>query len=254
MLKGDLVAGRKYALRQKKDRTTLVKVTFRGVLHGSQVKVRFDDGELAGLEDWVTTRELVCPWGERKTLLRDEACAAALEKNNYGHWDRVYEDAISEVFTASGEETGFMRKWNTDEGSATRLWARAGLSGSPLDADVCNYVDRAGRWHLSFDTALQAAKGFAAQEPALVDLYCSDEEEKYRAQGYEPGNRYVHDMLRLYAPAWALIRSWMQQPSRTADQQEIERLRQLIQRTAYTLKNLGHPREAAELQRALQGQ
>ena len=205
MLKGDLVAGHKYALRQKSDRTTLIEVTYRGLIHGSQVKVRFDDGELTGLEDWVTTRELVCPWGERKALLRDEAHAEALEKNNYEHWDRAYDNAISIVFEASGEETGFIRKWNTNEGSATRLWARAGLPGSPLDADPHNYVDREGRWHLSFDTALQAAMGFAAHEPEIVDLYCSDQEEEYRVQGYEPGSRYLHGMLREYGPAWALV-------------------------------------------------
>lgn len=78
MHKDDLVAGRTYALRRNGDRGTLVKVTFRGTTYKRQAKVRFEDGELAGLEDWVTTRELVSPWGERKRMLRDEERAARL--------------------------------------------------------------------------------------------------------------------------------------------------------------------------------
>lgn len=189
MYKDDLVAGRPYALRRNGDRRTLLKVTFRGTTYKRQAKVRFEDGELAGLEDWVTTRELVCPWGERKMMLRDEERAARLQAASSESWDRVYEDAISDVLTASGEETGSTRVWDTWEGRATRLWARAGLPGSPLEDDPSNYVDRFGGWHLSFETALKAAKAFAAREPDLVDLFISEWEDRLRAEGYEPEKR-----------------------------------------------------------------
>ncbi|MEU5852253.1 hypothetical protein [Saccharopolyspora shandongensis] len=43
---------------------------------GRQCRVHYEDGELQGLEEWVPTRLLACPWGERKALLRDEGRAA----------------------------------------------------------------------------------------------------------------------------------------------------------------------------------
>jgi hypothetical protein len=55
--------------------------------------------------------------------------------------------------SASGEYGGFLKSWTTDSASAERFWSRAGLSGSPLDYDGVNFVDRHGQWHLSFATA-----------------------------------------------------------------------------------------------------
>lgn len=253
MRRDDLVAGRAYALRRNGARGALVKVSFRGTTYKRQAKVRFEDGELAGLEDWVTTRELVCPWGERKAMLRDEERAARLQTASSESWDRVYEDAVSDVLTASGEENGFTGIWDTSEGRATRLWARAGLPGSPLEYDPNNYIDRYGGWHLSFETALQAAKDFAAREPDLVELFVSEWEDRMKSEGYAPGMRYVHSVLRQFAPRWALARSWMTEPARTADQKEIVRLQQLVRQAAHVLETAGLPNDAAKLQRALVG-
>ena len=95
-------------------------------------------------------------------------------------WDRVVEDAISDVMSASGEYTGFVRPWTTEPAAAERYWARAGLEGSPLDDHRANFVDRHGMWHLSFATAQKAAEPFASAEPELVDLFIRGWEERLR--------------------------------------------------------------------------
>ncbi|MGC4154508.1 MAG: hypothetical protein QM628_15720 [Propionicimonas sp.] len=253
MQKGDLVTGRRYALRQFGAPDTLVKVRFLGVVHKRHAKVRFEDGDLAGLDDWVTTRELVCPWVDRQRMLRDEERAARLRAACHESWDEVHERAISMVFEASGEENGFTRTWDTSEGRATRLWSRAGFDGSPLDDDPLNYVDRHGEWHLSFETALKAAKGFAGRGPEMVTMYVSDWEDRLKAEGFQPGRRHMHDVLRDFAPGLALARSWVSDPARTAEQEEIERLRKLVLDAASVLNRAGLTKEADRVHRALSG-
>jgi hypothetical protein len=88
------------------------------------------------------------------------------------------------VMTASGEYGGFLKSWTTDPAAAKRFWGRARLSGSPLDYDGVNFVDRNGQWHLSFATATCACQAFAAAEPDLVDLYLRDWEDRLRAEGF----------------------------------------------------------------------
>jgi hypothetical protein len=44
-------------------------------------------------------------------------------------FDPVVEHAISTVFEATLDETGFDRVWTVDPNRAHRLWRRAGLDG-----------------------------------------------------------------------------------------------------------------------------
>ena len=85
-------------------------------------------------------------------------------------------------------------------------------------------MDRHGQWRLSYLTALAACQGFAAAEPETVDLYLRGLEEELRAEGFLPGNRYSHDLLREWAPAHALARSWSQIPRGEALERELVRL------------------------------
>ncbi|MDE0572168.1 hypothetical protein ON058_01920 [Demequina sp. B12] len=126
MRKDELVAGHLYAYRPKEanDGRTFLKVKHLGPARARQCRVRYMDGEWEGLEEWVPTRQVACAWGERKALLRDEERAARLADVSASIWDPVTEEAISSVMTASGEYGGFIRRWDTDEGSADRYWAR----------------------------------------------------------------------------------------------------------------------------------
>lgn len=54
-----------------------------------KLKVRFEDGPHPGLEEYVSSRQLVVPWGERRALLRDEELAARLEEHARDLTDRA---------------------------------------------------------------------------------------------------------------------------------------------------------------------
>ena len=230
-----------------------VKVTFVGPTRGHKCRVRYEEGELQGLDEWVPTRQIACPWGERKTLLRDEERARTLAAADRRVWDAVVEEAVSAVMTASGEYGGFSKRWDTDPASAERYWSRSGLEGSPLNHDPNSFVDRHGTWQLSFATAVFASQAFAAAEPELVDLYLRGWEEQLKAEGFEPGNQHSHDLLRQWAPSHALARSWSQRPRGEATEREIQRLRGLVQTAIRHLRTSGNPQDAARLERALDG-
>lgn len=193
MRQSDLQPRKRYAYRATASRNdlNLIKVTVVGPGRGRKVRVRYEDGELAGLDEWVPIVQIVCPWSERKAFLADHARQRELEQASSLDYERVTEDAICTVMTASGEESGFTFIWATDPATATRLWSRAGLEGSPLDDHPANYSDRHGTWHMSFATAERVSKAFAAAEPELVELYVAGWEKRLTAEGFLPGQRHA---------------------------------------------------------------
>jgi hypothetical protein len=247
------VPGRSYALRglgRAPGGEPFVRVRYDGRIHTDQIHIRYESGDLAGLEEWVRTRHLACPWGERKVFQRDEERTARLREVSAEAGDRVVEEAISAVFTTSGEYGGFIRTWDTDPASAQRLWQRAGLEGSPLDHHPANFVDRHGMWRLTFQTAEHTAEAFAAAEPEAVDLYLRGWEEQLRAEGYLPGSHHRHELLREWAPSHALARAWSQQPRGAAAEREIQRLHDLVQEAARTHASRARPRQRGSADRA----
>ncbi|MBF4766609.1 hypothetical protein ISU10_02365 [Nocardioides agariphilus] len=230
-----------------------VRVSYLGGAHKAQVKVRHENGSLAGLEEWVRTRDLACAWSDLATLVRDQARAARLDAADSQVWDQVTAEAISAVMIASGEYNGFARSWNTLPNTARRFWARAGLDGSPLEHHAANYMDLHGQWRLSFLTALAACQGFAATEPELVDLYLRDWEDELRAEGFQPGSRYSHTVLRKCAPAHALARAWTQIPRGDALERELGRLQGLLLAAAASLRQHGCESDAARIERGMRG-
>ena len=67
-------------------------------------------------------RTLMCPWGQRQAFLRDESRWDALQQAAARDYAPVVEDAISTVFEATSDETGFDRVWTVDPERAHRLW------------------------------------------------------------------------------------------------------------------------------------
>jgi hypothetical protein len=73
----DLEIGRLYAYREKRGAgSPMLKVKLLDILVGrkGKLKVRFEDGPYPGLEDYVSTRQLVCAWGSggRSYAMRSE--------------------------------------------------------------------------------------------------------------------------------------------------------------------------------------
>lgn len=257
MKKDELVDGQSYALRPKASESdiddSLVKVTYVGLARGRQCKVRYDGGDLEGLEEWALTRQLLCLWTDRNEVLRDEECAARMAAADAKVWDRVTEDAISTVMTASGEYGGFLGGWESDPESAQRYWDRDRLVGTPLTYDEVNYRDRHGMWQLSFATALAASQAFAAAEPELVDLYVRGWGNQLKAEGFTPGMSHKHDLLREWAPRHALARAWSQEPRGLAAENEATRLRRLVVTAIHELRAAGAGFQADRIERGLHG-
>ncbi len=82
-----LETGRTYAFREKRSTTSpLLKVKLLDkVGRKGKLKVRFEDGPHPGLEEYVGTRQIVCAWGDRRTILRDEEREARLAEYETGH-------------------------------------------------------------------------------------------------------------------------------------------------------------------------
>lgn len=194
----------------------------------------------------------MCPWGERQVFLRDESRWNALQQAAAHDYDPVVEEAISTVFEATGDETGFIRVWSVDPRRAQRLWRRAALDGAP-DQHPLAYTDRHGLMHLPYETALQFAQSFAAAEPEACIHYIQEWEDRLRAEGYEPGHRHSHGFLRQQRPTYALVREWTQAGDLGLLRQENTRLRQLLQQALGALRQAGDERSANRIDRALLG-
>ena len=141
-----------------------------------------------------------------------------------------------------------------DEREAQRILDRSGIETEPVRLHALAYRDRHGQVHLPLDAAVSVAQAFAAAEPETVVGYIDGEEEEMRIRGNQPGDRWYHRHLREHGPAYALARRWAGL-DRDAEmlRQEIARLRMLVSRAAYDLKDAGQERKAARLQRALEG-
>ena len=79
----ELEIGRRYAYREKRGpHYPMLKVRLLDkVGRKGKIKIRFEDGPHPGLEEYVCTRQLVVPWGQRHEVLRDEKLAAALDEH-----------------------------------------------------------------------------------------------------------------------------------------------------------------------------
>jgi hypothetical protein len=168
--------------------------------------MRWLGGDLADLEERLPTRTVMCPWGERAALLKDEERYAAVTAARDEGFDRVIEEATSTVMEASGDESGFRRLWSTQPERARLMWGRARLKGNPLEEPHA-FIDRHGVAHLTYKTALKWAQAFAGAEPETVGLYLTEWEERLKAEGWQPGQRQAHALLRQLTPAYALVRS-----------------------------------------------
>jgi hypothetical protein len=85
-------------------------------------------------------------------------------------------------------------------------------------------------------------------------MYIEDREERLRAAGFAPGQRYLHDLLRDYQPGWALARQWAGLERETEMlQREIGRMRSLVTEAAYDLEACGQERKGRRLVRPSTG-
>lgn len=169
--------------------------------------------------------------------------------------DAALQEAISTVLAASGEPSASCGDWLTmPEDELQRIIDRAGLAESAIDLHPLAFRDRHGEVHVPIDGAERLARAFAAAEAENVVMYIDDHEEELRLRGNAPGDRYLHDLLRQYQPGWALARQWAGFDQAAEElKKEIARLRGLVSRAAYELKDVGAEDKSRRLMRALDG-
>jgi hypothetical protein len=224
---------------------------------GGKVKIRFEDGPHPGLDEYVRTRQLIVPWGQRKALLRDEERAQRLSEHHARTRPaQATAHAIGQVLASSGEPGAWCEPsgLSMEESELQRIVDRAGLEQPLLQLHGLAYRDRRGYVHLPVEAAETVARAFAAAEPETVLMAIEDRESELKAGGYAPGDRYKHELLREYGPSFALARQWAGfDRDLERLQQEIGRLRGLVSRAASDLKTAGKEGKARSLLRALDG-
>lgn len=184
--------------------------------------------------------------------------AAAPSPRSVSQGDRARQEATSTILESSGENQAAVYRadgmFDVPIEVAKRLADRAGLPEPVERLHPLSFVDRHGVLHLPYLGAERLARAFATAEPELVLREIENHELRLKSEGYEPGNRYLHEMLRDYQPSYALARQWAGFEKEIEQlRKEIERLRVLVRQAVGELKTLGAERKASSIERALDG-
>lgn len=259
MESGTLEIGRLYAYRENvRAKSEMLKVKLIAkVGRGGKVKIRFEDGPHPGLEEYVRTANLIVAWGDRKAVLRDEERARQIDEySRKTRSDHAIVEAASSILESSGEQSAgaAIGGLSMPEAELERIMRRAGLNGEPTTLHHLAFRSRRGDVQMPLDGAETLARAFAAAEPETVLMYLDDRETSLKHQGYHPGDRFVHDLLRDYMPGWAVARQWAGFDQEVEQlKKEIGRLRQLVSNAAYDLRDAGAESKSRRLLRALDG-
>jgi hypothetical protein len=260
VFRDEIKVGMNCALRPRPVDTPAEVQVLAASPRGGSWKIRHLAGDQAGLEEWVPSRMLLCPWTSLPRVLKDEGSDRYLAETAEVV-DRVTADAVNLVLVdASGEssEVGILNRpyeCVLTHAAATRLWNRAGLPGTVTQAGVGSYVDRHDRVHLPAAQGYRMARTFASSEPETVLRYIAEVEDNLEAEGMIPGERWHHEYLRKQSPAMALARSWAGHETEVQGlRRKIERLVGMVERAAVELERAGSTTAARRLRRELRGQ
>jgi len=255
MVRSEIKLHEEYALREKRaPGSAFERVRIISHIRRNKWKVEWIDPN-PGLVDYVESGQLIVPWKEHKTFLKEEANEERLREHNrrsgYDGEESPVVRALHEVFESVGDGLSFYRGILTASPEAiTRLRARA-LVNSNYESAVA-YVDRQGNLRLPFDVALDLGRKFCAAEPAavLVGVEATERDWDRRARN---GEDHLISLLNEYRASWALVRQWAGHDAAVAQREaEIQRLERLVWDAVYVLQKASLDAEAARLRRALE--
>ena len=260
MVRDEIRLGMLCAMRLRPSDTPAEVQVLAASPRGGQWKVRHLSGDQEGMEEWLPSRTLLCPWSSLPRVLKDEADDRYLAETAEAV-DAVTADAVNLVLVdASGEssEVGiFNRLYECvlSRPAAARLWDRSALPATATRAGVGTYVDRRDRVHLPAVEGYRMARAFASREAEAVLRYVAEVEDRLKAEGLIPGERWRHKWLREQEPAMALARSWAGHETEVQNLRiEIERLVGMVKRAVGELERAGARAAARRLSRELGGQ
>ena len=117
-------------------------------------------------------------------------------------------------------------------------------------------MDRHGRHHLPWSSALELAEAFARNEPATVLDPIDTQEHEWATEARSPGNSYLIGLLTDYRAAWAIVRQWAGHDAAIAAREtRITELEHLLTQTMWDLRRPKPDPEriAGRIDRALRG-
>jgi hypothetical protein len=255
-----IILGKKYGWRLKPSVPgTLCQVqVLEKIGRKGTIKIRHLGPPHEGLEEFVKTTSIIVSWNEQKAFLRDEERLRQAREASAKEGDRARQEATSTILESSGENQAAVYRadgmLDVPIEVAKRLADRAGITEPVERLHPLSFVDRHGILHMPYLGAERLARAFAAAEPELVLREIENHELGLKSEGYEPGNRYLHELLRDYQPSYALARQWAGFDKEVEQlRKEIERLRVLVRQAVGELKTLGGERQASRIERALDG-
>jgi hypothetical protein len=168
MLSADLIPGLEYAFREKRIvGSPLHRLKVLKHIRGRKWQAKWMMPN-PGLIDYVSTDQIIVPWKEQAAFLKEERCRESMWKHNlqlgFSASSPIAEAAYS-VIDSVGDDVLFREgALSGTRDQLERLKARARLDSVVLDELPPRYIDRRGRLHLPFETALKFARAFCMAE------------------------------------------------------------------------------------------
>lgn len=221
-----------------------------------RVKVKHLDGELAGLEEFVSPLHLQHPWKEWPASLRWERAELALiEAIDKEPLNAVAAKAAALVLTATGEDL-FVDDWRgytryLDVSALERVAARAGWAPDRTPWRFRPNFIRDDRAWLANEHLVALARDFASTNPDPVLLYIDEQESEQRHEGME-GSTFSLKMLREDGPMMSIARDWAGGAARSQLAHDVRQLKALLYQALNELRRAGCTAEADKIQRRLE--
>jgi len=264
MRKDEFIAGEEWAYRREQQlglpaaRVQLVAMPNRkGAV---KVKVRHMDGELEGMEEFVTPTHLRCRWKDWKLVERDEKKEIAFlqHMSDEPPIDHVVAQAASEVLLATGEDllilerrSNYTKLWDIQIPGLERVAQRCGLTEQAW-TKWPSFKDRDGHYLVPTQVLIDIAIAFAQAEPETVHLHL-DHEANLLLEDQDQWGRDRRSNMIQAMPAHTLARHWA--GGMREHKYLVERVRELELLVEYTITALeasGETRKAHYARRRLE--
>lgn len=213
-----------------------------------------------GLIDYVASKNIIVPWSEHRSFLRDEQRREGLlrtvEYFGFPGDDSPLDEAVRQAFDATGEREVTCSKGvlSFEPDAVDRIAARANIE---TPSHPSGYRDRHGTHHLPWQCALELAEAFTKAEPRTVLIEVEKTEQEWTTTAHEPGGSYIVPLLNRYRASWAILRQWATYDQAVAVREErIEALERLLTTVMWDLRRPQPDTEriSARIERALRGQ
>lgn len=220
-----------------------------------QVKIRHVDGDLTGMEEFVSPSRLFCPWKDWARLLKWEQSERHLGEYASDQCpDKALIDAAKAAFGASGGDIyvddirGYTRRIDVD--ALARVAKRAGWPPERTPWHQRPNFVRDGDAFIANHHLVELAHDFAEHEPDAITMHVDAEEAEYRERGFRD-DRFWHELLLKDGPGHSIVRDWAGTTARTSLAQEVRGLRGLVFEALNALRKAGASKEADKIQRKL---